>query len=72
MLSRVLFAAALGTSMLLTSVPAREAACQQDSKGSKPCPRNARCMSNTDCQTLRCNLTCAPNENPTGPARICQ
>ena len=71
MLSRILFGAALAASMLLTSVPAREAACQSDPNGIQPCPRNKTCISNTDCETLRCNLTCALDPRGIGARRTC-
>jgi hypothetical protein len=70
-LTRILFAVAVAGSMLLTSVPAREAACQSDPNGPKPCPFNRRCMSNTDCDTLRCNLACQLDPQGIGSHRTC-
>ena len=71
MLSRILFAAAVAGSMLLTSVPAREAACQSDPNSPKPCPYYRTCTSNMDCETLRCNLVCELDPVGNGSHRHC-
>lgn len=72
--SRALFAVALAGSMLLTAVPAREAACQQDGSGKpkKNCPRNEKCFSNADCKQVQCGLTCQPaDDRRGGMRRVC-
>ncbi len=71
MLGRILFAAAVAGSLLLTGVPARQAACQSDPNAPKPCPFYRRCMSNTDCETLRCNLVCELDPQGIGSHRTC-
>ena len=73
MLKRMLFAVLVAGSMLLTSAPAREAACQQDPDRKKPCPLQKRCMSNADCRMIECGLQCQLNDDAYDrTSRVCR
>ena len=71
MLGRILFAAAVAGSMLLTGVPAREASCQSDPNAPTPCPYGRACTSTMECETVRCNLVCTLDPLGIGSRRSC-